>query len=105
MNVDEVSRRLESFKTMLNIETVGNYIVVRGTKWMSPEDFAKITTIIKEFNGERVGGIGKESHWRVPVSHAVEGSQQNILDRLDKDIDILQICLRDLAELKKALKQ
>lgn len=82
VSVKEVETRLEGFKTMLNFETIGNNIIVKAREWISKEDFAKITTIIKEFNGERVGGIGKESHWRVPVSTAVVGSAVNVKDRL-----------------------
>lgn len=82
VSVREVETRLEGFKNMLSFETVGNYIIIHAKEWMSQEDFAKITTLVKEFNGERVGGIGKESHWRVPVSTAVVGSAVNMRERL-----------------------
>jgi len=81
VSVEDVTQRLEGFKDTLKIEAEGNWIIVRATKWLSPEDYAKINTLIREFNGERIQA-GKMSHWRINVSHAIVGSHVNVRDRL-----------------------
>lgn len=73
VSVDEVALRLSGFKDALSYEKTDTFIVVRAIKWISTEDYAKISTLIKEFNGERIRA-GKESHWRIPVSTVKTGS-------------------------------
>ncbi len=105
MNNDDVKKALGEFVDDFAVDLQGDIVVVKAKHFVAKEEWDKVNNALRGLGGKWTS-MGKASHWRIPVdvcsNTPVEG---NILDRLDKDIDLLQICLRDLAEVKKALKQ
>ena len=98
MNVETVQKALGEFAEDFNYAVEGLFIVARAKAFINnKEAWAEIVKRMKSVNGEWIRA-GKQSLFRVPVSHAVEGSAQNVWNKFDQALDLLN-------EVRKALKQ
>ena len=82
MNVEEVKKALGEFAEDFNFAVEGVFIVARAKAFIqNKEAWSEIARRMKTVNAEWISN-GKMSHWRVAVSHAVEGSHSDIREKL-----------------------
>jgi len=76
MNVEDAKTILAKYEDDLTFEDAGEVIIVKTKGYIPKHKWGAIDAEIKELGGKYVGGIGKESHWKVPKTETPQPSQQ-----------------------------
>ena len=95
----DVEVTLADYKQLVTIETEGKYVVVRPKKYLAKKWQPIMNALNKEYGklAEWPRGLGKQGHWRVLISNAVNASAADVARRIDNIISELMALKNDLA--------
>jgi len=108
VSVEEVRAKLgEEDAKLVVIEKVGDYVTVQLKEYdPTKKIWDRVNGKLKVVNGEWVGGIGKESHWKIPIMSTVTSDKKAVLikdlftyaDSIEKQAVILKEKLKELQQ-------
>ena len=96
---EDVEATLADYKELVTIETVGKYVIIRPKRYLAKK-WQPIMDALNRAFGKQVEwprGLGKQSHWRVLLSTAVNASAADVARRIDNIISLLMALKNDLA--------
>ena len=97
ISVESVQAKLGENASLVTIEKVGDFIVVKPKEFIRDKaKWDEINSEVLKMGGKYVGGIGKNSHWKIPV--ASQPSKVDVVSRINGIID-------ELTRLRNELKE
>ena len=94
-----VEATLADYKELVTIETTGKYIIIRPKRYLAKKWQPIMDALNHAFpkQVEWPKGLGKQGHWRVLISTAVNASATDVARRIDNIISLLMALKNDLA--------
>ena len=106
-DVERIKKQLGEYEDLLTFEVVGENITIQLKAFLHGEEgkakWEAINAQIKTLGGKWVGGIGKNSHWRVPLKR--EPRKVDNLRPLEVNIERLEENVRELKAKIRELRE
>lgn len=94
--IKDLQKRLGDKADLFDMEVVGEYIIARPKQYLT--NFNECATAFRAVGGNYVGGLGKKSHFTVPLKEGTEKETPRQLQLLRDGIDLIEKGLTKLRE-------
>lgn len=103
-SVDDVKNSLpDDIARLLTFEDTPQYVIARPKAFLGEETFYNVAKVFTEIGGEYVGGLGKQSHFRVDKSKFTMPEALNVKEKVKETIALLTQALSDLTQIEESL--